>query len=106
MQRAYAQANEIIEQAQAQAQTIVDNAVADANSVRQGSIQYTDDMLKSLQTIMNHTMEGAQGRFDAFMNSMKSSYDIVSSNRKELSSGIITGKEESAEPEKQDSTEA
>ena len=104
MQRAYAQANEIIEQAQAQ--TIVDNAVADANSVRQGSIQYTDDMLKSLQTIMNHTMEGAQGRFDAFMNSMKSSYDIVSSNRKELSSGIITEKEESAEPEKQDSTEA
>ena len=103
MQRAYAQANEIIE---AQAQTIVDNAVADANSVRQGSIQYTDDMLKSLQTIMNHTMEGAQGRFDAFMNSMKSSYDIVSSNRKELSSGIITEKEESAEPEKQDSTEA
>ena len=93
-------------QAQAQAQTIVDNAVADANSVRQGSIQYTDDMLKSLQTIMNHTMEGAQGRFDAFMNSMKSSYDIVSSNRKELSSGIITEKEESAEPEKQDSTEA
>ena len=93
-------------QAQAQAQTIVDNAVADANSVRQGSIQYTDDMLKSLQTIMNHTMEGAQGRFDAFMNSMKSSYDIVSSNRKELSSGIITEKEESTEPEKQDSTEA
>ena len=99
MQRAYAQANEIIEQAQAQAQTIVDNAVTDANSVRQGSIQYTDDMLKSLQTIMNHTMEGAQGRFDAFMNSMKSSYDIVSSNRKELSSGIITEKEEDAAPE-------
>ena len=110
MQRAYAQANEIIEQAQAQAQTIVDNAVAganrDANEIRRGAIQYTDDMLKSLQTIMNHTMEGAQGRFDAFMNSMKSSYDIVSSNRKELSSGIITEKEESAEPEKQDSTEA
>ena len=98
MQRAYAQANEIIEQAQA----IVDKAVADANNVRQGSIQYTDDMLKSLQTIMNHTMEGAQGRFDAFMNSMKSSYDIVSSNRKELSSGIITEKEEDATPETED----
>ena len=56
-------------------------------------------MLKSLQTIMNHTMEGAQGRFDAFMNSMKSSYDIVSSNRKELSSGIIAEKEEDAAPE-------
>ena len=59
-------------------------------------------MLKSLQTIMNHTMEGAQGRFDAFMNSMKSSYDIVSSNRKELSSGIITEEEEDATPETED----
>ena len=44
-------------------------------------------------------MEGAQGRFDAFMNSMKSSYDIVTSNRNELSAGVITEKEE--EPQEQ-----
>ena len=94
MQRAYAHANEVIEQAQAQAQAIVDSAVADANSIRQGSIQYTDEMLKSLQTIITHSMEGAQGRFDAFMNSMKSSYDIVSSNRNELAAGVITEVEE------------
>ena len=92
MQRAYAHANEVIEQAQAQA--LIDSAVNDANSIRQGSIQYTDDMLKSLQTIITHSMEGAQGRFDAFMNSMKSSYDIVTSNRNELSAGVITEKEE------------
>lgn len=97
MQKAYSQANSIIEQAQIQAQAIVDNAIADANNIRQGSIQYTDDMLKSLQTIINHSMEGAQGRFDAFMNSMRSSYDIVSSNRKELSAGVITEKEEEEE---------
>ena len=89
MQRAYAHANEVIEQAQAQAQAIIDNAVNDANNIRQGSIQYTDEMLKSLQTIITHSMEGAQGRFDAFMNSMKSSYDIVSSNRQELSGSIV-----------------
>ena len=94
MQKAYAHANEVIEQAQAQAQAIIDSAVNDANNIRQGSIQYTDDMLKSLQNIINHSMEGAQGRFDAFMSSMRSSYDIVSSNRKELSGGIITEKEE------------
>ena len=75
--------------AQAQAQAIIDNAVNDANNIRQGSIQYTDEMLKSLQTIITHSMEGAQGRFDAFMNSMKSSYDIVSSNRQELSGSIV-----------------
>lgn len=94
MQRAYAHANEVVESAQAQAQAIIDNAVNEANGIRQSSIQYTDDMLKSLQTIITHSMEGAQGRFDAFMSSMKSSYDIVSSNRNELSEGVITEKEE------------
>lgn len=94
MQKAYAHANEIVEGAQAQAQAILDNAVNEANAVRQSSIQYTDEMLKSLQTIISHSMEGAQGRFDAFLSSMKSSYDIVSSNRKELSAGVITEKEE------------
>lgn len=100
MQKAYAHANDVIAQAQAQAQAIVDSAVADANNIRQGSIQYTDEMLKSLQTIITHSMEGAQGRFDAFMNSMKSSYDIVSSNRNELASGVITEAEEEKTEEK------
>ena len=89
MQRAYSTANQIVEDAQVQAQGIIDAAVNDANNIRQGSIQYTDDMLRSLQTIINHTMEGAKGRFDAFLSSMQSSYDIVSSNRNELAGGIV-----------------
>ena len=93
MQRAYAHANEVVEQAGIQAQAIVDSAVNDANGIRQSSIQYTDDMLRSLQTIINPTMEGAKGRFDAFMTSMQSSYDIVSSNRNELSGGIVRPEE-------------
>lgn len=95
MQRAYNHAEEVISQANIQAQAIVDAAVNDANNIRQGSIQYTDDMLRSLQTILNHTMDNAKGRFDAFMSSMQSSYDIVSANRNELSGGIV--KEENAE---------
>ena len=93
MQRAYAHANEVVEQANMQAQAIVDQAVNDANAIRQGSIQYTDDMLNSLQTIINHTMEGARGRFDSLMNSLQSSYDIVSSNRKELAGGLTRPEE-------------
>ena len=73
MQRAYAEANSIIEQANAQAQQIVDNAVTEANNIRQGSVQYTDDMLRSLQTIIKHSMEGAQSRFESYMSSMQSS---------------------------------
>lgn len=89
MQRAYAEANSIIEQAQAQAQAIVDGAVTEANNIRQGSVQYTDEMLGSLQTIIKHSMDGAQGRFEAFMSSMQSSFDIVSSNRNELAGSVI-----------------
>lgn len=108
MQRAYAHANEVVEQAQALAQAIVDAAVNDANNIRQSSIQYTDDMLRSLQTIINHTMEGAKGRFDSFMSSMQSSYDIVSSNRNELAGGLVQpqeGQEQGQEPVPQEQGE-
>ena len=84
MQRAYIKANEIIDQATKQAQEIVDNAVDDANSIRIGAVNYTDDMLNSLQTIISHTMENTQAKFANFMTSMKSSYEIVSANRREL----------------------
>ena len=94
MQRAYAEANSIIEQANAQAQQIVDNAVTAANNIRQGSVQYTDDMLRSLQTIIKHSMEGAQSRFESYMSSMQSSYDVVSSNRNELAGSVVTEPEE------------
>ncbi len=93
MQQAYASANQIVQDAQIQAQEIIDSAVADANGIRQSSINYTDDMLRSLQAIITHAMEGTQGRFDAFLSSMQSSYDIVTSNRNELAAGVTTQEE-------------
>ena len=102
MQRAYEAANQVIEDASNQAQTIVDAAVRDADNIRQGAVQYTQDMLKSVENIINHTMEGAQGRFDSFMSSLKSSYDIVSANRAELDHSIQRNDEAAAaEPEQQ-----
>ena len=98
MQRAYAHANEVVEQANMEAQAIVDKALADANDIRQGAISYTDEMLQSLQNILNHTMDGARGRFDSFMTSLQSSYDIVSSNRRELSGGAERPAEEGQQP--------
>lgn len=107
MQRAYSHAEEVISQANIQAQAIVDAAVNDANNIRQGSIQYTDDMLRSLQTILNHTMDNAKGRFDAFMSSMQSSYDIVTNNRKELSPGLVKQEPEAqAAPQEEKKEEA
>ena len=103
MQRAYEAANQVIEDANNQAQTIVDAAVRDADIIRQGAVQYTQDMLKSVENIINHTMEGAQGRFDSFMSSLKSSYDIVAATRAELDHSIQRNDEAAAaEPERQD----
>jgi len=86
MQKAYATANKLIEDANRQAQGIVDRANSDAGNIRKASIRYTDDMLKSLQTIINHTLENSQNKFDALQTTLKSSYEIVSSNRQELAS--------------------
>ena len=99
MQKAYTHANQIVEEAQMQAQAIIDNAIEEANAVRQASINYTDDMLNSLQAIITHSMEGAQGRVDAFISSMQSSYDIVTSNRKELAGSVSSMEEEPAAEE-------
>lgn len=87
MQRAYSAANQIVEDANAQAQTIVDAAVNDANNIRQSAIQYTDDILRSLQSIITHAMDESQGRFEGFFASLRSTYDIVASNRNELIGG-------------------
>ncbi|MBS6516728.1 MAG: vacuolar family H+-ATPase subunit H [Clostridium sp.] len=95
MQRAYAEAESIIQNAQTQGQAILDRAVNEANAMRQSSVQYTDDMLRSLQTIVKHTMDEAQNRFDSFASSLQSSYDIVSSNRIELAGSLV---EETQEP--------
>ena len=85
MQQAYKAAQETVDEATEQAQQIIDNAVNDANAIREGAMQYTDSALKNLQTILAHSMEDTQSRFDSFMDQMKSSYEVVTANRRELS---------------------
>lgn len=99
MQQAYSQANALVQQAQAQAESIVNNAVADANSIRTNAIRYTDDMLASLEAILSHSMDGAQSRFNDLMTSLKGTYDIVSTNRQELSRSFSGQTETAAQPE-------
>ncbi len=95
MQQVYEQANQIMAQAQAQAQEMVDRASEDAANIRQGSIHYTDEMLRSLQAIINHAIETSQNQFDTYMDALRNNYEIAASNRKELAGGMA--QEESAE---------
>lgn len=95
MQQAYAQANEIVVQASNQAQEILDAAAYDANNIRAGAIQYTDEMLGNLQSIISHTLNSSAAKYDAFLTDLKRSYDIVNANRSELYPQEPAAKEES-----------
>ena len=86
MQQAYAQAQAILEEAQDKAQAIVDNAVSDANNIREGAMQYTDSALGNLQTIVSHSMNEASARFEEYISQMRSSYEVITANRRELNS--------------------
>ena len=85
LQQAYAKADEIVRSATMQGQQIIDQATRDANTIRDSAIRYTDDILKSMQEIIFHTLEGTRSRFDSFEKSLESNYEMVISNRRELS---------------------
>ena len=76
MQKALEQSNRLIEQTNQQAQEIVDKATTDANNIRVSAIAYTDE---------RHTLDSAGTRYNNFINSIQSCYDIVTKNRRELS---------------------
>ncbi len=83
-------ADAIIAQAQQHAVDIVHSAVADGDAIRQSAINYTDDMLRSLQTIAVHCLEESTSSFNALQDSLQSSYDIITSNRNELAGNVTT----------------
>lgn len=84
MQQAYAKADEVIQIAANQAQEIMDNATNDANSIRIGAIQYTDDMLNSLEEIIATTIETTTARTENLLASLQACYEKVRANRGEL----------------------
>lgn len=92
MQQAYAQANEVVMIATKQAQDILDNATNDANNIRTGAIQYTDDILKSLEDVISNAIDTSQARYDSLHNSLQGFLDIVTVNRAELSPAETQGK--------------
>lgn len=99
MQRAYASADLIIEDAQMQASEIIDAAINDANGIRQSAMNYTDEMLQSLEAIIAHSLNDTQKQFESLVGSMQNSYDIVSANRNELAAGMNANTGEAAATE-------
>ncbi|NBJ91483.1 vacuolar family H+-ATPase subunit H [Parablautia muri] len=84
MQQAYAQANEVVKMATQQAQEILDNATMEANSMRMAAMQYTDDILANIETLMSQTMRTTKEHYDSFIGTLNHYSDVVNANRVEL----------------------
>ena len=84
MQQAYAQANEVVTMATNQAQGILDNATIEANNMRAAAMQYTDDILGNLETIIAHSIDTVSQQFQRTVDSLQDCMNIVKSNRMEL----------------------
>ena len=103
MQKAYAQANDTINAANKQAQEILDSATQDANSIRLSAITYTDDMMASIGSVLNQTLEDAGGKYKSFIEALQTCLDVVNQNRQELApqtaqAAAITGTYHDSEP--------
>ena len=97
MQKAYNEANQIIEQAQQQAQDILGNATNEANDLRTRAMQYTDDILANVQSILSTGMDSFEHAQSEMMKSLNSSLNVVVESRKELG-----GQDEEATDEQTD----
>jgi cell division septum initiation protein DivIVA len=84
MQKAYAEANQIIEQAQQEAQQILDSATTEANDYRTRAVEYTDNILSNVQSILSTGMDSFESAQDTLMTSLNSSLNVVLESRKEL----------------------
>lgn len=90
MQQAVEQATEIVNQATQQAQQILDDATRDANEIRISAMEYTDDLLKSLQHIIGHAMDSASAKYDSLIFELKKTCDVVDANRASLGESLGT----------------
>ena len=84
MQQAYKKANEVIDSATAQAQQIVDEATREAEQIRAGGISYVEDMLRSMDALISHTIENSTQRHNGYISSLTNTSEIIRSNLAEL----------------------
>ena len=78
MQQAYAQANEVVSQAAMQAKMILDNAMIEANDMKAAAVQYTDQLLENVDSIITQAIDINSKQNEAIIDSIKqNSINIV-----------------------------
>lgn len=81
MTQAYAKANEFMLLTQNKAQEIMDKAALEANSMKEAAVEYTDQLLASVQAVLVNSIDTARTRNTQFIDTLQGYLDIVEANR-------------------------
>ncbi len=71
MKQAYAQANEVVAQAAMQAKGILDNATMEANAMKAAAVEYTDQLLADVESIISQSIDITSKTNDDIIESIK-----------------------------------
>ena len=90
MQKAYEQAQKLVDTAREDAQRIVDAATEDGNNIRLSAIQYTDNLLADLQSVVENAIAVQKERHAQLVGNLQDISETVAHNRRELSPSQVT----------------
>lgn len=90
MQRAYDSADKLIDDANNRAKDIIDKATIEANNMISSAVNYTDNLLGILETIIKDSIDTSSSSFNRYLDSLKNNLETVNNNRYELSKSIKT----------------
>jgi len=84
MIKAYARAEEVINNANTQAEATVSAANEDAEGIRRSALEYTEEMIVNLETLISRTLEGAKANSEALIGGLSYNLDILMNNKDAL----------------------
>lgn len=88
MLKAYERAEEVMNNANAQAEATINAANEDAEGIRRSALEYTQELVTNLETIVGRTLEGARANSQALIEGLSYNYDIIVSNKDALASQL------------------
>ena len=88
MLKAYERAEEVMNNANAQAEATINAANEDAEGIRRSALEYTQELVTNLETIIGRTLEGARANSQALIEGLSYNYDIIVSNKEALASQL------------------
>lgn len=91
MKQAMEQAKSLINQANLKAQEIINDAVEESNTIRVGALNYTNNVMIDLSDFTAAILNEEGKKFQQLVDTMKEQYDVIETNRKQITAQLQSG---------------